>query len=239
MKRILTTALFLVRDLFASLAGLVVPALSLTFYAIAFQYGMDQPQFITVAGVALGALALLTVLLLAARANRASFYPFVARLHRRAELLLAIGAGSLLITGVVAVLMAAAALAQNKLTLDWPSALWIVPTWLSLWAMAAALGLLLTPLTGRDGSHLLGYLLLTVLLVAHDRRWLLDQMRVQWAGRALSAVLWPPATLLAQASANLHTRPYYLAAGLTLAYALLLLAVAAQLFARKDLIWAE
>jgi hypothetical protein len=239
MNRILPLSLFLVRHLFLSLSGVVVPAAGLTFYLIAFRYGMDQAQFTTVAGVALGVLALLTALLLAGRAGRASFYPFFARLHRRGELLAAIVIASVAVTSVVAVLMTAAALLRHQLNLDWPSALWIIPTWLVLWTLTAALALPLASLTSRDGSHLLGYVLITALLVGNDRRWLLEQEGLRLLSGAVTVLLWPTTTLLAQASAGVHDRFYFLALAATLLYAALLFTLAVELFRHKDLIWPE
>jgi hypothetical protein len=46
-------------------------------------------------------------------------------------------------------------------------------------------------------------------------------------------------TLLAQASAGIHDRSYLVALALVLAYAVLIFALAAQLFAGKDLLWSE
>ena len=239
MKRIGILSLFLVRDLFRSLAGLVPLAAGFTFYGIAFEYGMDQAQFITVAGVGLGAICLLTALLLTGRANRASFYPFAARLYRRSELLAAVVVGSLAVTSVIALLMTEAALLQHKLTLDLPSALWIIPTWLALWLFMAALALPLSSLVSRDGSHMVGYVLITALLVANDRRSFLEEHRLQWLSRAVTAILWPMATLLAQASAASHGRSYLLAIVLTVAYAGILFGLATMLFEHKDLLWPE
>ena len=239
MRRILPLSLFLVRDLFLSLSGVVVPAAGLTFYLIAFRYGMDQAQFTTVAGVVLGAISLLTALLLAGRAGRASFFPFVARLHHRGELLVAIIVASVAVTCVVAVLITAAALLRHQLSLDWPSALWIVLTWLALWILTAALALPLSGLTSREGSHLLAYVLVTTVLVANDRRWLLEQNGLPWLSRAITLLLWPTTTLLAQASAGVHDRLYFLALAATLGYALILFVLALELFEHKDLIWAE
>ena len=51
MNRVWTLSLFLIRDLFRSLAGIVPLAVGLGFGIIAFEYGMDQAQFITVAGI--------------------------------------------------------------------------------------------------------------------------------------------------------------------------------------------
>ena len=66
MKRIVTLTSFLIRDLFRSLAGIVPLACTLAFGLIAFEYGIDQPQFITVAGIGMGTICLATTLVLAA-----------------------------------------------------------------------------------------------------------------------------------------------------------------------------
>ena len=239
MTRIYTLSLFLIRDLFRSLACLAPVAAGFTFYAIAFEYGMDQDQFITVTGVGLGAIGLLTALLLTGCANRASFYPFTARLHRRSELLAAIVIGSLAVTAVIAVLMTEAALLQHKLTLDFPSALWIIPTWLALWLFMTSLALPLSSLVSRDGSHMMGYVLITVLLIANDRRSFFEERGLQWLSRAVGAVLWPMATLLAQASGGDHGVSYLVAGAATVVYAAILFALATALFEHKDLLWPE
>ena len=81
MTRIATLTSYLIRTLSRSLAGIVPVALALAFGIIAFEYGMDQAQFVTVAGIGTSAICLVTALLLASRANRASSYLLVARLH--------------------------------------------------------------------------------------------------------------------------------------------------------------
>jgi hypothetical protein len=239
MSRTSTLAWFLVRDLFRSLAGIVPLAAALAFGLIAFEYGMDQAQFIIVGGIGIGAICLLTTLLLASRANRASSYPLVARLQRRSELLLALISGGLAITAVLAILITVGNLLLGRLTLDLPSALWILPTWLALWLLASALALPLSALTGRGGSHVLGYVLLTALLVLNDQKARLPARRLDWLARAVTAILWPINTLLSQASSGFHGRSYLLALAGTLVYAALLFALADQLFEDKDLLWTE
>ena len=51
MTRIATLTSYLIRTLSRSLAGIVPIALALAFGIIAFEYGMDQAQFMTVAGI--------------------------------------------------------------------------------------------------------------------------------------------------------------------------------------------
>lgn len=239
MSRIMTMTAFLIRDLSRSLAGIVPLAAALAFGLIAFEYGMDQAQFITVAGLGIGAICLLTTLLLASRANRAWSYPLVARLHRRDELLAAMVLGGLIITTVLAILIAGANLLAGRLTLDFPSAIWILPTWLVLWLLAAALALPLSELTSRAGSHLVGFVFLTLLLVSNDRKAVLVEHGLDWMARLVTGVLWPVSTLLSQASGGLYGRSYFLALASTFLLAVLLLSLVSQLFADKDLIWAE
>jgi hypothetical protein len=239
MRRIRTLTRFLTGDLFRSLAGIVPLAAALVFGVIAFEYGMDQAQFITVAGVGFGTICLLTTLLLASRANRASSYLLLARLHSRTELLLALAMGGLGITIFLAVLVTSANLLAGRLTLVLPSALWILPSWLVLWLLAVALALPLSALVGRAGSHLVGYVTLAVLLVANDQNAMLRSRDLDWLVRIVNTVLWPVNTLLARASAGSHDRLYFLSLVLTMAYALSLFILSAQLFADKDLLWTE
>jgi hypothetical protein len=239
MTRIWTLTWFLVRDLFRSLTGVVPLGVSLAFGLIAFEYGMDQSQFITVGGVGIGGICLLTGLLLASRANRASSYSLVARLHRRSELLAALVLGSLGITILLAVLIAVANLLAGRLTLAWPSALWILPTWLILWSMMACLALVLSALVGRGGSHVMGYVLLAGILVANDQKRWLAARGLDWLIRGVTAILWPVSTLLSRASAGIHDRTYWLGLALTLVYGGLLFVLAILFFVDKDLLWTE
>lgn len=239
MNRVWTLTLFLTRDLFRSLAGIVPLAVGLAFGIIAFEYGMDQAQFITVAGIGSGTICLLTTLLLASRVNRASSYLLVARLHRRTELLAALVLSALLITAMLAIVITAGNLLAGRVTLDFPSALWVLPTWLPLWILAASLALPLSALVGRGGSHLAGYVLLAALLVANDRKTMLSDQGLGWLVRAVDAILWPLNTLLARASAGIHDRLYTIAWILTLAIASLLFGLAASLLEEKDLLWSE
>ncbi len=239
MNRILVLTSFLIRDLSRSLAAIVPLSSTLVFGIIAFEYGMDQAQFITVAGIGMGAVCLASGLMLASRSNRASSYLFVTRLRRRTELLVALLLGNLAVSAALALLMTVANLVTGRLTLDFPSALWILPTWLPLWLLAAALALLLSGLVARGGSHLIGYVLLAALLIANDRKAFLIRHGMDWAAQGVGAILWPVGKLLAQASAGIHGGAYALAWALTCAYAVSIFALAAALFRSKDLLWSE
>jgi hypothetical protein len=239
MNRIWTLTLFLTRDLFFSLAAIVPLAAALAFGLIAFEYGMDQPQFLTVAGVGIGIICLLTTLLLAGRANRATTYLLIGRLRHRAELLIAIVISSLGVTAALALLIAGANLLGGRLTVEFPSVLWAVPTWLALWLTLSALALILSALTSRDGSNMAGYLLVVGLLLANEQKAFLATRGLDWLARAATTVLWPLTALMSRASAGIHDRSYVLALVTTLTYAVLLFSLAAQLFLDKDLVWAE
>ena len=239
MMRVYTLTSFLIRDLSRSLASVVPLASTLAFGLIAFEYGMDQSQFITVAGMGMGAICLATVLVSASRANRATSFLLVTKLHRRSELLAALALGSLVITTILSLVMTVANLLAGRLSLEFPTALWIVPTWLPLWLLAAALALPLSGLVARGGSHLVGYLLLAGLLIANERRAFLARHGLDWFSRVVETILWPVNTLLDRASSGVHNLDYLLAWALTCAYAFLLFGLAASLFDDKDLLWSE
>jgi len=239
VKRIVTLTLFLIRDLARSMAAIVPTAATLAFGIIAFEYGMDQAQFITVAGIGMGAICLVTGLVLASRANRASSYLFIVRLHRRSELLAALLLSSLWFMAALGLLMTVANLLARRLTLEWPSALWILPTWLPVWSLAATLALALSGLVGRSGSQLVGYVLFVGLLIGNDRQAFLIRHGMDWLAQAIAAILWPVSTLLQQASGGIHGTEYILAWALTCVYAILLFVLAAVLLKSKDLLWSE
>lgn len=239
MRRIWTLTWFLVREVSRSPAGILPLAAALAFGLIAFEYGMDQPQFISVAGVGTGAICLLTALLLASRANRGWSYPLIARLNHRGELLAAIALASLVTTAVLSLLISVGNLLAGRLTLSFPSALWILVTWPALWLLAAALALPLSSLTSRAGSHLVGWVLLAALLVGHDQAPRLRQRGLELVTQAISVLLWPVTMVLSRASAGVHDRSYFLAWGLTVTYAAVLFAAASEAFADKDLLWPE
>jgi hypothetical protein len=239
VKRVITLTSYLILDLSRSLAGVMPLALALAFGIIAFEYGMDQAQFITVAGIGIGGICLVNALLLASRANRASSYLLVARLRWRAELLVAIVLASLAITAALGLLVSITNLFTGRLTLEFPSALWVLPTWLPLWLLAATLALPLSSLVERGGSHLIGYVLVAGLLIANDRKAFLIREGIDWLARIVTAALWPINTLAERASAGIHGRDYAMAWALTCIYALLLLTLAAALFGDKDLLWSE
>lgn len=237
MRRIAILTGFLTRDLFRSLAGVVPVAAALAFGTIAFEYGMDQAQFTVVGGVGTAVICWLTTLLLASRANRAWCCPYIVRLRHRAELLVALLATSLGITAVLSILITVANLLAGRLSLEFPSALWLVPSWLAVWLLAGAVSLPLANLTSYRGSNVPGYVLLVVVLVAHERRAALEGLGLPQVTHAVGAIVWPVSTLLSSISAGTLNLRTMLALGATLAMASLLFGLAAVLFSRKDLLW--
>lgn len=239
MNRVAAMTLYLTLGLFRSVAGLAPLSFALIFGLVAFEYGMGQEQFITVGGLGTGALCFLTTLLLAGRANRAASYPLVARLRDRSELLTSAVVGGVGVTAALALLITVASLLMDRLTLHFPSLLWILPTWAVLWLMLSSLALTLSSLVSHDGWQVLGYILVVGMLVANDRQsWFMGR-GLGLLVRAVDAVLWPPSKLLSQATAGGHGRIYYLALAATLAYAILLFTVAARFLETKDLLWAD
>ncbi len=239
MRHVWALTWFLIRDLFRSLTGIVPLAAALAFGLIAFEYGMDQAQFVTVAGLGIGTICLLTTLVLASRANQASSYLLLARARQRSQLLAALVLGGLATTAALACLIAGVNLLANRLTLDFPSALWIVPTWLVLWLLATALALDLSALAARGGSHLFAWVLLTALLVANDRKAKLLSYGLAGLAQVLTFLFWPIGTLLSRASANIHDRTYLIAMAASLGYTLVFFGLAVRTFKGKDLPWPE
>ncbi|HNS51932.1 MAG TPA: hypothetical protein PKO09_12215 [Anaerolineae bacterium] len=239
MSRIWVLTGYLVRALFGSLAGVAPLAAAVTFGLIAFEYGMDQAQLFTVGGLGIGVIGFLATLLLAGKADRAASYLLVGRLRSRTELLAAIGAGGWCITWALALGIVSVNLLAGRLTLSWPSLLWLVPTWSVLWLLTSALAVALSGLVSRGASNLLGYLLLVVILVANDRQTELLERGASWAVRIAERVTWPVGALLAEASAGVHGRTYLLALALVLFLAAALFLLAAYLFRDKDVLWSE
>jgi hypothetical protein len=239
VNRVWTLNFFLIRDLFRSLLGVVPVAIAVAFGLLAFEYGMDQAQFFTVAGLGTGLICLVTALLLANRANRATSYLLLARLRRRTELLAASVFGGLLITMVLAMALTLANLLAGRLALELQSLPWLLITWLPLWILCACLALPLSALVGRRGSHLVGQLLVVALLVVHDKSAPPAIRSLRWLVRVADSILWPLGTLLSRASGGTHDRTFFLTLALTLIYAALLFLLADQLLADKDLVWTE
>lgn len=237
MTRIFTLAWFIAKDFFRSWQSFVPVALALTFYGIAFQYGATPAYFAAVTPVAMIVIAIVTVLLLAGRCNRAASYPLIARLHVRGEMLLAVTLTTLALTAALTALVTGMALWQNKFITPLTGREWalLALVWPCLFLFAGFFGLLLTNLTSRGGSHIAAYGLVAALAAVYDYQFELTQ-----AGQNLVLTVWQrllqpfSVALTPFSSANLLQ-----GALLVLGYALLCFILADWLFARKDLVWSE
>ncbi|MCI0476752.1 MAG: hypothetical protein L0Y55_10935, partial [Anaerolineales bacterium] len=155
-RRILALSLALVRNLFRTLFGVLPPVLTLLIYRLTYTYrDQGNPAYFTaVGGAGLMFVCVVTALLVADRANRAAMYPLIARLPRRAEFLLAVIVATLLITIAMAVLYTALVLGFHT-TLTPIELLLIAPRWFCVFILGATLGLMMSRLASRNGSHVI------------------------------------------------------------------------------------
>jgi len=237
VSRILTLAWFITKDFFRSWQSFVPLALALTFYGIAFQYGATPAYFATVTPVAMIVIAIVSVLLLAGRFNRAATFPFIARLHQRSELLLAVVLTALALTLILSGLITGMALLQHKFATPLTGREWLLLAliWPCLFLFASFFGLLLTNLSSRGSSHIIVYALVAAFAAIYDYQFELTQAHQTFLLGLWQRILDPISTALTPfTSANLVQ-----AALLVLGYALVCFIVADWLFARKDLVWSE
>ncbi len=234
MSRILVLTVFLTRDLFRVLLGAVPPVLTLGLFQATFYYGGSVDYFAAVAGADLALIALVTILLLVGRANRAATYPLLARLPRRVELLAALFAAALATTLAMGVLLVALILHFHKADVSPLQMLVILPRWLALCAFAIALGLNLGKLASRGRSHLVTAGAIAAIVTANGlQAWVLQNDN--WVARSAGAIASPLVETMSEPVATFPTAPVLA----ILACTALLFALAAALFEHKDLLWAE
>jgi hypothetical protein len=234
MSRVAILSLFLLRDLYRSLLGVAPPALALALYWITFYYPVNAGYFAAVGGADLFIVCLVTTLLVASRCNRATSYPLIARLQRRWELLGAIVWCSLGVTAALGIAFGLLAVTSQRVTLTPAEVSSIIPRWLAAFALAAAIGLNISRLVSRRGSHLVTLALLGLLTTTGGSQLGLGQ---EWAApRDLARTLMGPlGQVMSGESAALDPS----AVAWTVLYALILFLGAALLFKGKDLLWAE
>lgn len=239
MSRVRTFSLFLLRDLYRSPAGTVPPVLTLGCYWLMFAlWRVDADYLVAVGGFAMTLVALATSFILASRVNRASTYPFLLHLPRRAYLLASVVLASLLSTVALAVLFAGIVIIRNSIPLTPLDLFYLSTRWLALLLFAAALGLHLSQLVSRRRSNLLAAGLLGAFPTITDNQRHLLRYGMEWLVQVANILGYPVKTIMTGA---LHLPPatYIVALLLTLAYTALLGALAAWLFHRKDLLWIE
>lgn len=234
MSRVAILSLFLLRDLYRSLLGVAPPAVALALYWLTFYYPVNAGYFAAVGGADLVIVCLVTTLLVASRCNRATSYPMLARLRRRWELLAAVILCSVGVTAVLGIGFSLLAVGSQRVALTWAEVGSLAPRWLAVFALSAAIGLHLSRLVSRRGSHLATVLSLALLVIVSDSRVGLGQ---EWAApRDLAkALLLPVGQVMSGDSAALEP----VAAAWVVVYAAVLFLGATILFAGKDLLWAE
>ncbi len=235
MRRVVTLVVYVLRDFAGTWQAFIPPALALTFYGIAFQYGATPTYFATVTALAMMVIMALTVLQLSGRLNRAASYPLLARLERRSELLLALVLAAFLVVLALTLLVCVMALLQNIVTLTAGQWLRLALTWLLLFVCTGAFALLLTNLTSRNGSHIVFYALVALFAAVYDYNTELTRANAGWVVQIWQRVLAPLGDAL-----NPLAAPNLLRANLlVLGYALVCYLLAAWLFGGKDLLWRE
>ena len=155
MSRIVTLARFQLKEMVRSFAIAAPMTITLALYWLFFEFPGDVDYFVATGGFVLLVVALVTTLLLASQANRMSSTVVVVRLPRRSDLLGAIVASALVVVVVMALLFTGLALGQAKVAINAVHLALIMPRWLALSALFAVVGLHLSRLVSRGGSHLI------------------------------------------------------------------------------------
>ncbi len=238
MSRIVTLSLFLMRDLFRSLQGAVPPVLTLALYGLTRTDRLQVNYLVTMGGASLAFVCFITALLIANRASRASSYPFLARVPHRAEFLAAIILSALLVTAAMAVLFAVLALGFSQVTLTRYEIATLSMRWAGLFLLAACLGLDVVKLASRGGSYLLVIGLVAAMATLSELRVLLPP-DLDWLVGAVAVLVSPIRTVLTGPVQVLTIEEMAVPLLQTIGYAGILFILAAALFWRKDLLWAE
>lgn len=238
MRRVVTLSLFLTRNLFSTLLGVLPPALTLLVYRLTFTYRNqgDPDYFTAVGGLGLGLVGVVTAFLVADRANRAAMYPLVARLPRRAELLAAVVLSIVIIMVAMAMLYTGCVLGFQNMALTPIELILVVPRWLVVFVFVATLGLLMSKLASRADSHLIVWGLLGGMAFLRERVILFDvpAFLTDSIELVVRPITYTLTTMLEPFS--IQILPALL---LTLVYAGGLFSMAVWLFRRKDLLWLE
>jgi hypothetical protein len=177
-----------------------------------------------------------TALLVADRANRAAMYPLIARLPRRAELLIAVVAATLLTLVAMAVLYTSLVLGFQHMTLTPIELLLIAPRWLVVFVLGATLGLMMSRLASWHSSHVLVFIGLGGMALSREQVRYLSNGESAWFVDGVELFVRPITDTL---TVNLQSSGVLPALAMTLLYAAALLAIAVWLFNRKDLLWME
>lgn len=239
MSRVVILARFQLRELVRSLAIAAPAAITVALYWVLFQFPGDADYFAATGGFVLMVAALVSTLLLAAQANRATNTVAVVRLPRRAELLAALVVSALAVGAAMAALFTVLALGQARVVVTPVQLAVIAPRWLVLVTLSAAVALHLSRLVSRRGSHLLALGLLALAATVIEQEGMLLRSSLAGLARAVLAIVEPVLAML-RAPALPSSAAVYASNLLVLAgYATGLFVLASLLFRRKDLLWAD
>jgi hypothetical protein len=239
MRRIVALARFQLRELVRSFAIAAPMTITLALYWLFFEFPGDVDYFAATGGFVLLVASLVTTLLVASQANRMSSTVVVVRLPRRSELLGAIVASALVVAVAMAVLFTGLALGQAKVAMTVVHLAVIAPRWLALAALFAVVGLHLSRLVSRSGSHLIALGLLAFVATVVEREGVL--LRGSFAGlaRVVLAISTPIMDALREPALPASLASYGVNLAMLLVYAAGLFLLAVWLFRRKDLLWAD
>ena len=234
MTRVAALAVYLIVDLHTSLLAVAPPALAAALFWVTFYYPVSPDYLAAVGGWDLAVVCLVVTLLLSDRANRARMYPLVARLPRRLDLLAAVILAVLAVMVVIAAGFAGLVLVTGRVTLTVAEGVLIGIRWAAVFLLASAVGLHLSRLVSRGGSHVATALILAAVITAGSWRSLAGGVTAALAD-ALQALASPAGALLGGRAGGLDGP----ALAAVLGTALVLLVLAALLLRRKDLLWPE
>ncbi len=239
MSGIYTLTLFFCRTLFRSLTGAIPPLLTLVFYFVTFHlFPFDADYLISVGGFEMMLVCMLTTFLVTDKINRAATYPFLQRLSHRSDLLAANAFTSLLITAVLAILLALTATLRHLIFLDPFEWAHLIVRWSVLCAFACVLTLHVTHLVARNYSHLITYFVIAIFVTISEQKRVLLDRDLGWLIEGVEWIVSPLKITLSGAT-SLPLPEYFQPLIFTIMYTTVLSGLAAWLFRRKDVIWME
>jgi hypothetical protein len=234
IQRITALARYFFSRLLFSLAGVLYILLAMAFWWVFF-YPADQTPhadyYILLLSVLGGGLTFLVTSSVAARANQAIHYPFLARLPKRVEYLLGILASALSFATLLQFAVAALATFRGpRFTLT--HLILMLLAWLPLNALMAGLALHASDLVNDGWSRVAIYGGLLACALG-------QKLNQPVLSRVFGLPFWPFQALANAVRAGSLNLSQVLATVLIVLYASLAFALAVSLFSAKDLILAE
>lgn len=239
MSRVAALTRFQLKELVRSFAIAAPLAVTVALYWLFFEFPGDVDYFAATGSFVLLVVAVMTTLLLASQANRMSSTVVVVRLLRRTELLGAIVASALVVAAAMAVLFTGLALGQARVAMTAAHLAVIAPRWLALTAFFAVVGLHLSRLVSRGGSHLIALGLLAFVATVVEQEGVLLRSSFAALARVVLAFSEPIMIALQESAIPASLASYASSLAVLVVYAVGLFMLAAWLFRRKDLLWAD